>query len=167
MEIDIADFVLQTQPPQFGPVVVRCFQSFGKVHRAGIKLRLFSRRELGGPLRTPRILEDQDLEIVFGNGHLLHCGEQRRFAACQLRQYLSSLEWRLRTGSDLRFDISQTLAREIQVCQLVLLIAQCKHEFPVSLLHPRNHVDSALPEVGVRLIDSLSGDANLTTVVVD
>jgi hypothetical protein len=94
-------------------------------------------------------LKDQNLEIVFSNRYCLNCRVKRRLAIRELGLHFSSFERSFRTRCDLCFDVSQTLAREIQVRELVLLIAQCEHQFPVGLLHARDHVDRALAEVCV------------------
>ena len=94
-------------------------------------------------------------------------GGRWRPGAQEAMMGLSSLEWSSRTRGDHRFDVAQTLARQIQVCQLVLLIAQGEYELPVGLLHARDHVDRALAEVSVRLVHTLSLNADLATVVVD
>jgi hypothetical protein len=63
--------------------------------------------------------------------------------------HFSSLQRSFRAGRDLRLDVSQALARKIQVRELVLLIAECEHEFPVCLLHTRDHIDGALAKIRV------------------
>ena len=74
---------------------------------------------------------------------------------------LGAFERRGRAGGDARFGAAEVLAREIEVGDLVLLVAQREDQIPVGALHLRDDLDGAAAEIGVRLFEPLALDAYL------
>ena len=71
---------------------------------------------------------------------------QGRFPAGEFGLNFGPFQGSLRTSGDLGFDISEILARQIQVRELVLLIPKCEYDFPVCLLYLSDDVDCSLGE---------------------
>src|SRR6185369_17365437 len=119
-------------------------QRIRKIYRIRIKRRRVGRSQLSRPFRVAWVLKDEDLQIVFSNRDCLERRVEPGLTIRELCLDFSSFEWSLSTGRNLCFDVSQALARQIQIGDVVLLIAQCEHQFPVGLLYTRDHVDCSL-----------------------
>jgi len=70
-----------------------------------------------------------------------------RFPVRQFSLHFSTFQWGFRASANLCLNISEVLSRKIQILQLVLLIAESEHQFPVSLLYLGNDLDCSQSKI--------------------
>src|SRR6185369_7524811 len=97
---------------------------------------------------------------------MLHCQQEIRFAISQFGSHLITLERSGRTCLNFRFNLSQVLLREVNVCNPILLVTKGKNQIPVRLLDASDSFDRCASKISIGLLKLLASDLDQATVAV-